>query len=61
MGYRSICKKIAKDAIKDMVATAQASGTAPVGPENPEAYAAEVAATIKGDVRYVRFVCCRKA
>lgn len=55
MGFRSTCKKIAKDAIKDIVATAETSRAGPIGPQDPQAYADEVAATIKAEVRYVRF------
>lgn len=56
MGLRSRCKKMAKEAIKDAVKKAEAStgaGRARMGPEDPEAYAAKVAETIKADVRYV--------
>ena len=52
MGFRSSCKKLAKDAIKDAVAKAE-SGFAGTGPEDAETYAAQVAETIKADVRYV--------
>ena len=47
MGFRSSCKKLAKEAIRDVVAKAEYS------PRDPEAYAAQVAETIKADVRYV--------
>eukprot|EP00904_Undaria_pinnatifida_P012264 jgi/Undpi1/8168/HiC_scaffold_24.g10638.m1 len=50
MGFRSSCKKLAKDAIKDAVAKAE-SGFAGTGPEDAETYAAQVAETIKADVR----------
>lgn len=39
---------MAKEAVKDAVAKAQAS----TAPPDPEAYAAKVAETIKADVRY---------
>lgn len=48
MGLVSKCKSMAKEAVKDAVAKAQAS----TAPPDPEAYAAKVAETIKADVRY---------
>ena len=51
-GFRASCKKMAKKAIKNAVAKAEDS-FAKKGPEDPEAYAAQVAETIKADVRYV--------
>ena len=44
---------MAKAAIKDVVAKAEEASGASMGPEDPEAYAAEVAAKIKADVRCV--------
>eukprot|EP00904_Undaria_pinnatifida_P012265 jgi/Undpi1/8169/HiC_scaffold_24.g10639.m1 len=49
-GFRASCKKMAKKAIKDAVAKAE-DRFAKKGPEDPEAYAAQVAETIKADVR----------